>query len=99
MEGKTLIALVGATVTIDKGPAKIVYSVQYDVIYKLPISNIPKEVTQEMFDAFSKHNGLLNGWPYIRALITNLSSEVGFPVVLPLLKIQAKTDGVEKESQ
>ncbi len=99
IEGKVLTALVGVTVTLAKENAKVVYNIQYLVSYNLPTVPVPKELKAEMFDSFAKHNGLLNCWPYIRSLVNTLSSDVGLPITLPLLRIQAKVDEQKKDSQ
>lgn len=99
IEGKILTALVSATATIVKSNAKVVYSAQYLVTYNLPTVAVPETIKMEMFDSFAKHNGLLNCWPYIRSLVSSLSSDVGLPVTLPLLKIQAQSEAPNAEKK
>lgn len=92
VEGKVLTTFVGANVTLSKGNAKVVYTVEYLATYGLPASAVPADIKPEMFEYFANHNGLLNCWPYVRGLISSLSSDVGLPITLPLLRIQAKPE-------
>lgn len=92
IEGQVLTALVGVDVTITKGESKVFFSLEYVVSYALPAGKIPENLTPVMFEAFAKHNGLLNCWPYVRTQMSNLGNEVGLPITLPLLKIQPKVE-------
>ncbi|HEY8270855.1 MAG TPA: hypothetical protein VIG33_08180 [Pseudobdellovibrionaceae bacterium] len=92
IEGKSLTSFVKVEAKLLKKEAFIRYMVQYQVDYTLPSVPFPENLSREMFNAFARHNGLLNSWPYIRSQISNLSNDAGFPVMLPLLKITAQKD-------
>lgn len=58
----------------------------YEVRYAFPEGPFPEGV-KEGFPDFGEINGLYNIWPYLRARMQDLSSEMGIPVVLPTLRI------------
>lgn len=63
---------------------------EYLLKYRLPGVPIPADLPESAFAAFAKHNGLLNCWPYMRMQVFHLSSELGVPITLPLLRIAAE---------
>lgn len=61
-------------------------SVAYEVRYEFPEGPFPEGVAEALPD-FGEVNGLYNVWPYLRARMQDLSSDMGIPTVLPTLRI------------
>jgi len=79
---------------LPKGNMEVLFTAKYKII---PEGPIPKEVEEEGFPAFAKFNGTFNCWPYIRQAIHGLSCDMGLPFILPLLKIETRTDEKPKK--
>jgi len=60
--------------------------------YGLPPGQIPDEIKNAGFAAFSKLNARLACWPYIRHQANHLASELGIPFVMPTLVLQASRE-------
>jgi hypothetical protein len=81
---------------VDKGPAAIA-DVTYGVLYRLPPPPIPGSITEDVFAAFARVNGLYNCWPYLRQEIQHLTGAMGTPFVLPTLRVTSKPASKEPE--
>jgi hypothetical protein len=81
---------------VDKNPAAIA-DVTYGVLYHLPSPPIPESITEEVFAAFARVNGLYNCWPYLRQEIQHLTGAMGTPFVLPTLRVTSKPASKEPE--
>jgi len=73
--------------------------VVYALEYSLPEPPIPEFIEKEGFPAFAKLNGPYNAWPYIRQQVHHITSSMGVPMMLPLLRVQQETgEGGESDS-
>jgi len=87
VEGQSVSGLILVEVKLTKKDSNILFLAEYLINYALPPVPFPKELNREMFESFVRHNGLYNCWPFIRTLLNSLSSEVGVPFMLPLMKL------------
>lgn len=71
----------------------------YELKYVLPKDPMPKEFKGLIKD-FADINGIYNAWPYFRARIQDLTSDMGIPFTLPTFRIiPKKLPGGIKEVQ
>ncbi len=68
-------------------PQGAVVKVVYVAEYLLPKPPIPPQVEKEGFAAFARTNAVFNCWPYLREEIQHLTTAMGMPVIIPLLKV------------
>ncbi len=66
--------------------------------YQIPLAPAPKEVEKGL-PVFSKLNGPYTCWPYFRNHVNQLTNEMGFPFVLPVLRITTKSSMPDSEEE
>ena len=108
LANKAIFVEVGARVELriaseDKDPAvdkdsAAIADVTYGVLYRLPLPPIPESISEEVFAAFARVNGLYNCWPYLRQEIHHLTGAMGTPFVLPTLRVTSKPASKEPET-
>ena len=59
--------------------------------YRLPSGPIPENIGAKGLQAFASINGPYNCWPYLRQEVDRLTSSCGHRLVLPLLRVEAKS--------
>lgn len=61
--------------------------------------SIPVEASDELLLEFSRTNGMINLWPYLRAWVQTASASLGLiPIVIPVFRVQPTPVG-EAESK
>lgn len=81
-----------STTTPEKGVSSDVprtdVEVHYVAHYSIDKGILSNDLPAVDLDAFARLNGLYNCWPYLRQEIDRLTSAMGIPFVLPVLRIQ-----------